>query len=403
MEGSWDIPGTSQTLHVASTAASTATISLTESGVGPSGPPIELTKDLTFVPMAPTRLLDTRETTGPMWPGERQDLVVAGTHGVPTSARAVALNVTATGATSATHLRAWPTGLAMPATSVLNTDPTRTVATAVMLGTGRDNKVSLYNAAGRVDVIADITGYYVATGGLGFESLAAPERVLDTRGGAPLRSGDSRTVVIAGSNGVPANASAVVVNVISTDAVADGFLVAYPAGTAMPGASTVNHLRGNAATNRATVQLADGALTVSLGGGSAHAVIDVVGWFGPSGTGRFTPIAPVRGFDTRTIGQTPLLTGEARGFAVTPSLSAPSDADTAVMIVTAAQATATATYATAWRGDGPMPGTSDLNASRGRDASNLAIVPWASATGTVRLYNNLGSTQLIGDLYGYFR
>ncbi|WP_298462704.1 zinc-dependent metalloprotease family protein [uncultured Cellulomonas sp.] len=403
--GSWDLPGTGQTLTVTAVGTRSATVSLRATGspvgTGSAAAPT-LGRDLTFVPITPTRVLDTRDTATPLGDGERRDVVVAGTGGVPATARAVAVNLTAVGATSATHLRAWPAGGPMPASSVLNTDPARVVATGVMLGTGAGGAVSVYNDSGRVDLLADVTGYYVAAGGSGFESLAGPQRVLDTRtvqGGArPLSDDAGRTLTVAGRLGVPADATAVVVNVTSVGAAGDGYLVAHPAGTGRPLASTVNHLPGGVATNRATVALTDGRFTVSVGGADAHVVLDVVGWFGPGGTGRFTPVAPVRAFDTRLTDR-PLGDGEARTLDVRGAAGLPAGARTAVMMLTATGA-GTDTYLTAWDG-GAAPSTSDLNVRAERDMSNLAVVRWSSG-GEVRLYNDAGRVHVIGDVLGYF-
>jgi hypothetical protein len=321
---------------------------------------------------------------------------------VPANAKAVALNLTAVHATSRTHLRAWPAGETMPASSVLNTDPARTVAAHVVVGVGGEGKVSVYNDTGSLHVAVDVSGYYVSSGGAGFHTLVTPARLLDTRTSGPrLRSNQTRTVPVAGVGGVPADAQAVVVNVTSVAADAAGYLVAVPHGSTAISASTVNHRPGGDATNRSTVTLAGGALDVLDVGGSADVVVDVVGWYGPGAGAAFTPIAPVRAFDTRTAGG-PLTAGEARDFPVGAAAGVPAGSVGVVLNITATQQTAWATYLTAWNGSGSRPATSDLNTGGGRDESNLAVVR-PSSSGVVRVYNNLGSTHLVGDVFGYFR
>jgi hypothetical protein len=202
---------------------------------------------------------------------------------------------------------------------------------------------------------------------------------------------------------VPADATAVVVNVTSVGAQSDGYVAAYPAGGTAPGTSTVNHVPGVASTNRAVVKLGAGSLTVKVGGAPVHVLVDVVGWFGPSGRKTFTPITPVRAFDTRSTGQ-PLGTGQARSFDVRAAAGAGTSgtaAGTAVMIVTATGASAPETFVTAWDGVTARPQTSDLNVRAGTDQANLVLAPWTT-TGSVRLYNNLGGVHLIGDVLGYF-
>jgi len=181
---------------------------------------------------------------------------------------------------------------------------------------------------------------------------------------------------------------------------AAGYVSAVPKGTS-PTASTVNHRPGGDATNRATVPLAGGALDVRDVGGSADVIVDLVGWYGPGASAEFTPIEPVRAFDTRTAGGG-LGAGQTRDFALGAAAGVPSGAVGVVLNVTATQQSAWATYVTAWSGSGAQPATSDLNTGAGRDESNLTVVR-PSSGGAIRVYNNLGSTHLVGDVFGYFR
>ncbi|KQY47482.1 hypothetical protein ASD18_09200 [Cellulomonas sp. Root137] len=376
-------------------------VEVTGSQNPPTVAPVPLGSDLTFVPITPQRIADTRTSLTSLGPASRMDVPVTGVAGVPADAKAVALNVTAVHATSRTHLRAWPAGQAMPPSSVLNTDPGRTVAAHVVVGVGGEGKVSVYNDTGSIHVAVDVSGYYMASGGAGFHTLATPARLLDTRLSGPrLQSGGTRSVQVAGIAGVPSDASAVVVNITSVGAGAAGYLAAVPKGTT-PTASTVNHRPAGDATNRATVALAGGALDVRDVGGSADAVVDLVGWYGPGPGAAFTPIEPVRAFDTRTAGGA-LGAGQTRDFAVGAAAGVPSGAVGVVINVTATQQTAWATYITAWSGDVARPATSDLNTGGGRDESNVAVVR-PSSGGAIRVYNNLGSTHLVGDVFGYFR
>src|SRR4249920_1683610 len=78
-----------------------------------------------------------------------------------------------------------------------------------------------------------------------FVSLS-PTRILDTRiglGAAPgvVPQGQSIDVqVTGGSSGVPAGATAVAFNLTATDAVAPGFVTAWPAGSPRPTVSNIN-------------------------------------------------------------------------------------------------------------------------------------------------------------------
>lgn len=128
-----------------------------------------------FVAITPCRVVDTRPAadfnTGPkatpLGPGEKHTVnTTTGDtgqcSGIPTSARAVALNVTALGATLPTFLVVWPTGADRPDASNLNPAPgSPPVPNAVTTGLDANGRFDIFNRQGNVDVIADIVGYYV--------------------------------------------------------------------------------------------------------------------------------------------------------------------------------------------------------------------------------------------------
>ena len=136
-----------------------------------------------FVSTGPSRLLDTRVGTGApaaaVPAGGTIGVAVTGQAGVPgTGVSAVVLNVTVTGATAAGHITAYASGSNRPNASNLNFSAGQTVPNLVIAPVGADGKVSLYNSApGTVQLIADISGYYLAgtvTAPGGFVSTGPP-------------------------------------------------------------------------------------------------------------------------------------------------------------------------------------------------------------------------------------
>jgi uncharacterized repeat protein (TIGR01451 family) len=114
-----------------------------------------------------------------------------------------------------------------------------------------------------------------------------PCRVLDTRnpggpyGGPPLAAGTSRTFTIAGQCGIPANATAIQVNLAVTDPTAIGYVTAYPTGSAVPLVATVNYRAGQTRANNAIVPLS-GAGEIDLRcapTGTVNVIVDVSGYF----------------------------------------------------------------------------------------------------------------------------
>lgn len=114
----------------------------------------------------------------------------------------------------------------------------------------------------------------------------APCRLLDTRNepGGPIASGAVREldVFAVGACGVPANATALAINLTATGATSGGQLAIYSAGPPS-GASTVSFRPGVTRANNAIVLLSrDGKLKLRpslTAAGSTHAVVDVVGYF----------------------------------------------------------------------------------------------------------------------------
>jgi hypothetical protein len=364
---------------------------------------VPLAYDLRFVPVTPARLLDTRLTGQSLGPASRMDLQVAGLAGIPADAKAVALNVTTVASSRQTFVRVWPAGQPMSGASALNTDEARTTGAGVMVGIGGQGMVSIYNNLGSTHVVVDVTGYYTDAAGEGssYTPMLTGVRLLDTRlSGGQMSDQQRRTVQVGGVGGIPADASAVVLNVSSVMATGAGNISAFPSGGPVPGTASVNHLPGQDVSNRTVVPLTGGQLDLVLSGARADVVLDAVGWFGPGATLSFTPIIPARAFDTRLDGGT-LSAGETRTFSVGATTGLPGDAAAAVVAIAATQQTALATFVTLWPDGIARPITSDLNTGAGRDQANLAVVPLTS--GRLQAYNNAGTVQLVVDVFGYFR
>jgi hypothetical protein len=115
-----------------------------------------------FVPARPRRLLDTRLEAGPIPANSTARLYVAGAATVPPrSSAAVIMNLTATAATDAGFVTAFPARLALPTASTLNIEhPGQTIANlAVVRLNGR--ATDFYTQSG-THLIADLAGWFTA-------------------------------------------------------------------------------------------------------------------------------------------------------------------------------------------------------------------------------------------------
>jgi len=117
---------------------------------------------LEFFTVPPCRLLDTR-TSAAYAAGSTQTVsALGGGCGVPATARALALNVTAVGSTTSGHLRLQAADLPLPNTSTVNfaAGQTRANNAVVRLDSSASFIVYVGMATGSVHVVVDVVGYF---------------------------------------------------------------------------------------------------------------------------------------------------------------------------------------------------------------------------------------------------
>jgi len=393
-------------------------------GTGPqSAPSAAVTPALgaRYNPLPPARVLDTRFGTGaPVGKvpgGGSIDLQVAGRGGVPsTGVSAVVLNVTVTEPSAAGWLIAWPAGEARPLASNLNFVPGQTVPNLVVVMVGAGGKVSLFNSAGATHVVADVGGWYGASGATAGSRYhpVAPSRLLDTRIGlgsvlSTLLPAETLDLQVTGRGGVPASGvSAVAVNVVVTQPAGGGYLTAWPSGDPRPLASSLNFAFGQTVANLVVVKVGpDGKIKLYNGGGAVHIVADVAGWFGPDGeaTGaRYHPLTPARVLDSRSgngAPASPLASRATLDLQVTGRGGVPATGVSAVILNVAVVDPAGGGYLTVWPTGEPMPLASSLNFDGGQIVPNL-VVAKVGAGGRISLYNGGGTAHLVADVAGWY-
>ncbi|MBV8520375.1 MAG: hypothetical protein JO197_23490 [Acidobacteria bacterium] len=120
-----------------------------------------------YYPLSPCRVVDTRNANGtnggPAFGTDAtRNFQIRGFCGVPTTAKAVSLNVTVTQASQASWLAVWPSGTARPVVSMINFEPTDpALANGIIVGlSSATQDLSVYNNFGSVHVIIDVTGYF---------------------------------------------------------------------------------------------------------------------------------------------------------------------------------------------------------------------------------------------------
>ena len=121
----------------------------------------------------------------------------------------------------------------------------------------------------------------------------ASTRLTDTRtaGGAV---GVDKTLVVSAGSSVPANATAITVNITVTAPTAtSGYVVAYADGTTRPAqGSTINFTKGETIATQATVPVSDGKIDLyNASGGTVQLVVDLEGYFTPTAAPYTPPTA----------------------------------------------------------------------------------------------------------------
>ncbi|MGO9303530.1 MAG: YncE family protein [Candidatus Korobacteraceae bacterium] len=358
-----------------------------------------------LVTVTPCRLVDTRKTDSPILANTSQNFIVPelGGCGIPISAVAYSLNITAIPVTTLGYLTIWPTGEAQPYVSTMNSPDGRIKANAAIVPGGYQGAVSVF-ATNTSNVILDIDGYFAAPGSGTYQFYPlTPCRIVDTRGnkdGGTLQKGKERDYTIAGNCGVPSSATAYSFNVTVLPAAGGlDYLTVWPKGESQPVVSTLNDDTGTVVANAAIVPAgSENATAFYPNSNNTDLLVDVNGYFAPAGTGGLSmyPQAPCRVLDTRQSGSG--FTGEMTVDVVDSACAPPSNAGGYVFNATVVPP-APMLYLTLWPDGEQQPTVSTLNAEDGFITSNMAIVP--TNNGSIDAFA-ASLTQLILDISGYY-
>lgn len=400
-----------------------------------------------YTAVPPFRVCDTRPAqpgiaanqcntgagSGPIASGATRVIAVGGLSGdgVPASGvTAVVVNLTGIAPSASTFLTLYPDGTTKPRTSNLNPLKGGTVANLVEVGVSSAGKLDLFNTTntGSINVALDVEGYVSATSPGFYNAAAAPVRICDTRhsgpgisanqcntlGTSPIAGGATLTFKV--NPPAPGSAvTAVVFNLTGIGPTKNTVLTAFTG--SRPTASNLN-INGGTATalsNRVIVPVtcAGGNCTVSIWNsvGSINIAVDIDGWFTATGTSFTAMPSPARVCDTRFgnvndqgCAKALVAAGAARmlNITITNIDGIPSNATAIVANVTAVNAT-TGTFITVFPGPSTqgVPTASDINDASSGAVPSLVVVGVGS-DGTINLFNDVGSVNLIVDVLGYY-
>ena len=331
------------------------------------------------------------------------------------------------------------------------------------IGTSAQTPVTVTGGALTSDVVTgltDGTAYtftVAATNGVGTGSASAqsnsvtptapgpytaisPVRICDTRAGNPsglsgdaaqcngtggagerLAAGTPLTVDVAGDFTVPADATAVVLNVTAINTSAVGYVSVYPAGSPVPTASSLNTRVGQSVANLIETGVGTSGQVSVVSNTAVDLAIDLEGYVTPTslgGAGLYNPLAtPARICDTRA-GNPSGLTGGAAQCAGTADAGTrlaaggvlnvtvdgnggvPSTGVSAVVLNVTAVGPAAAGYLKVYPEGTTASAASNLNYGAGETLPNRVIVP-VSASGQISVTANV-ATDVLVDVSGWY-
>jgi hypothetical protein len=314
-----------------------------------------------YLPLAPVRVLDTRQPPGArLAAGGVQTIALAGL--VPAGSRAVAVNLTSADPAAAGFLTADACGN-RPNASSANYAPGGARAAFAVVPLDAAGRMCVYSSAAS-DLIVDLQGAFVEEATR--LTPRAPERLVDTRA-----TGRVATVVAA----APSGSGGVAINLTATGAAAAGYLTAFPCGGPVPVVSNVNFLAGETIAGSAFVPVgADGTVCV-FSSAPVDVIVDLTGTFAPGGALAYTPAAPTRVYDTRNAigGWSPV-----QGIGQVIDVRAAPDTAVAVTGTVTMVGPPAAGFATVF-GCGNLPPTSNVNVAAAAVLANSVTVGLAPA------------------------
>lgn len=359
----------------------------------------------TFNPVAPIRLVDTRNGTGttrlPL--GAGCTLVVDPL--LPASATAATVNIVSVRPATGGYVTVYPCGTTRPVVSGLAALAGRVVSSTSVVRLGLDGTLCLFSSIDS-EIVVDLYGWYSATDGVRYQPITTA-RLFDSRSGSRLAAGSVTKVKAVRSGGAPAGATAVAITLHSTDPTRDGYLTVYPCSATRPTASALNVSLGRHATNHVQVALSGtGELCVFVSV-AMHVVVDMSGWFGTAATTRYFAVEPYRAIDTRIgLGLSgAFAAGANRSITLAPSPSPNTSVPSAAVVralfaVITAVRPAAAGYLTVHPCQSPVPSVSMLRYVTADNAAN-GVAAIDDASGRWCIFAS-ASTHVVLDVNGYF-
>lgn len=329
-------------------------------------------------------IVRTADTRFP-W-GHITEIPVAGRHGVPADATAVAINLTSHNPRSPGFFTAYPCGGARPNVSNSNFVAGQIVAASAIVPIGANGSICVFQY-GDANLIVDLTGSFGASSGL---VPVWPTRAIDTR--ETTRVGPAPTVVHVGAvPGIPADRSAVAIHLTTVGGAVGGIFNVYPCGDGPP--VPTRTILANQIQNLLMISAVDAGGNICLAASQpTDAIVDVFGGF--TAGADVQPLLATRVYDSAGVQPA----GTITALALTGVAGLPAGA-TGVMLNVAVSDVQNPGFVTAFPCAAGRPDTSMLNTNPAHDQGNATIVA-LDPSGQVCLFQYFAG-RLRVDLAGW--
>lgn len=373
-------------------------------GVQPHEASAAETAPLKYVPLDRISQLASLSMTA----GQTQTVQATGTAWIPADAKAVLLDVTVShGTAPSTFLTLWGSGL-RPGTSNINAEAEKTTQNTAVVQLSDAGTLQIYNNSGSITAALNPMGYFVVDDGSATAGFVAknPVRVLDTRNTAAVPAGGTLDIQVAGVAGVPADASAVFVNLIAVTPTVSGSVTITQRGLSPGGAGPTYTAGGSVAQAVSVKPDMSGWATIKnfQASGSIHVLLDIQGYFtsDPTTAEPFRPTT-ARVYDSRKPGMTPIAPGETRNIELGCVSGLPAGGMTAVFANVTVISPPTNGALRVWSPEETEPSVNNVIFTAGATHATL-LATKVSSEGEIVVRNPL-STQALNfyiDVQGWF-
>lgn len=248
------------------------------------------TAPLRYEGMDPTLLVDTTtrlRAPGRLTAGQTLKVnVPAARIGVPSGSAAVAISLVGINPDVNAYITAWPCGTTRPPAVTMNPKRGTTRQNFAIVKLNAAGELCLYTPT-RVDMKVEVMGWFKSTNPH-MMVPTTPTRLIDTRdtrpemnlgtGGIRLQGGVQKEITLAGSRGLPADASVLFVNVTIASPANNG-TISFSDCSASPHVESITYQRLRNVSAGLQVQLSPTGSLCVKSTQAVHVIVDIAGWW----------------------------------------------------------------------------------------------------------------------------